>query len=314
MRQWWQAVQQKLFLLAPGHTAQQHILAPNVHAVATALPLCVHHSCLTRIIAHSRNPPPTPAMPRKARSSSESSSSSSSSSEASVAAPAPAPAPASQAKPPVRGNTGVHDVFISGISFDANADELRDLFASAGDIVEVRLATWQDSGRCRGTAHISFASAAGAAAAVGMTGIQHRNRRLDVAPAKSRADGGAVMSSRKPAGCTTLFVKNLPYETDESAVTAVFAKYGAVASVRLPRWHHTGKLKGNGFVQFKDTSGVDAAVAAASDLKLDGRWLRVDYDMVGPRAGFKTAEGRAWTKTNPDAASQLASAGRKRRR
>lgn len=100
--------------------------------------------------------------------------------------------------------------------------------------------------------------------------------------------GGAEMKQR-PSGCTSLFVKNLPYDTSEEAVSAAFrycihthcivwvqpsrrtfppplhpSEFGPVTSVRLARWHHTQKLKGVGYVQFKSGSSAAKAMHQAS--------------------------------------------------
>lgn len=43
-----------------------------------------------------------------------------------------------------------------------------------------------------------------------------------------------------------MFVKNLPYDVDESGVSEALAGCGRIASVRLAMWNHTRKLKVGG--------------------------------------------------------------------
>jgi nucleolin len=52
-------------------------------------------------------------------------------------------------------------VFISGIPYECSEQELRDFFPPtvSNHITEVKLPKYQDSGRCRGYAHVTFANA-----------------------------------------------------------------------------------------------------------------------------------------------------------
>ena len=58
-------------------------------------------------------------------------------------------------------------------------------------------------------------------------------------------------------------MKNLPYDTDERGITEVFRKYGPVKNVRLSRWHHTGLLKGFGYVDYGTAEAAGAAMKAS---------------------------------------------------
>lgn len=53
----------------------------------------------------------------------------------------------------------------------------------------------------------------------------------------------ANRKAEQPAGCRTVFVKNLPYDVEEDAVSEALAGCGRIASVRLAMWNHTRKLK-----------------------------------------------------------------------
>lgn len=56
--------------------------------------------------------------------------------------------------------TTTHTVFIEGLPFTSTPHAIRTFFESynCGDIIEMRLPTWQDSGRLRGFGHVVFAS------------------------------------------------------------------------------------------------------------------------------------------------------------
>ncbi len=55
----------------------------------------------------------------------------------------------------------------------------------------------------------------------------------------------------RPAGCRTVFVKNLPYDVTEEDIREVFKVCGPIATVRLAVWGHTNQLKGFGYVDFR---------------------------------------------------------------
>ncbi|KGK01108.1 RNA recognition motif domain-containing protein [Thalassotalea sp. ND16A] len=72
----------------------------------------------------------------------------------------------------------------------------------------------------------------------------------------------------------TLYVGNLPYRANESAVRSLFAEYGMVHSVRLMKDKQTGKRRGFGFVEI---ASADAATAIDSlnDTEFQQRTLKV---------------------------------------
>lgn len=45
---------------------------------------------------------------------------------------------------------------------------------------------------------------------------------------------------------STVYVEGLPYSTSEDELRSFFSQVGHIKSVRLPRWHDSGKLKGYG--------------------------------------------------------------------
>jgi hypothetical protein len=127
---------------------------------------------------------------------------------------------------------------------------------------------WHDSGKPRGYAHVVFADVAHVEDAIAKLDNQRlMGRYLKVAlpkPAKSAAGGPAAPP---PEGCRTVFVKNLPYDCDESSVRVVMEQHGEVRDVRLATAAGVGgaqRLKGFGYVQFASEVGTRKAAAAAA--------------------------------------------------
>lgn len=72
----------------------------------------------------------------------------------------------------------------------------------------------------------------------------------------------------------TLYVGNLPYRANETAIRELFSNHGVVQSVRLMKDKHTGKRRGFGFVEMS-TSDIDKAISALNDTEFQQRTLKV---------------------------------------
>ena len=72
----------------------------------------------------------------------------------------------------------------------------------------------------------------------------------------------------------TLYVGNLPYRANETAIRELFSNHGDVKSVRLMKDKHTGKRRGFGFVEMS-TSDIDKAISALNDTEFQQRTLKV---------------------------------------
>ena len=72
----------------------------------------------------------------------------------------------------------------------------------------------------------------------------------------------------------TLYVGNLPYRANETAIRELFSNHGVVQSVRLMKDKHTGKRRGFGFVEMS-ASDIDKAITALNDTEFQQRTLKV---------------------------------------
>ena len=189
-------------------------------------------------------------------------------------------------------------IYVEGISYDASEEDLESHFQSVcNNIKEIRMPRWQDSGKPRGYAHIDFNTVEETQAALKLNGSDLLGRYLKIAVANDRRKINTV--GPRPKGCKTIFVKNLPYDVTEEDVKKVFRIFGVVNYVRLPRWNHTGRLKGIGYVEFKREDSAEIAVKKRSDIHVGGRPVMIDYDDGdGPKQSFKTKDGRKWNKVN----------------
>lgn len=88
-----------------------------------------------------------------------------------------------------------------------------------------------------------------------------------------------------------LYVGNLSYGTDDSALQRLFAEHGSVESAQVINDRATGQSKGFGFVEMSSNGEAQAAIAALNGVEHEGRALNVSEarpreDRGGGGGGF----------------------------
>jgi RNA recognition motif-containing protein len=73
-----------------------------------------------------------------------------------------------------------------------------------------------------------------------------------------------------------LYVGNLSYDVDSSALQQMFEPYGTVQSAQVITDRDTGRSKGFGFVEMGSDQEAQAAIAALSGKQVGGRSLVVN--------------------------------------
>ena len=73
-----------------------------------------------------------------------------------------------------------------------------------------------------------------------------------------------------------LYVGNLTYAMDSSALQALFSPFGTVNSAEVIADHETGRSKGFGFVEMSSDSEAQAAIDALNGKDNGGRALTVN--------------------------------------
>jgi RNA recognition motif-containing protein len=73
-----------------------------------------------------------------------------------------------------------------------------------------------------------------------------------------------------------LYVGNLNYDVDSSALEAIFAPHGTVQSAQVITDRDTGRSKGFGFVEMGSDAEAQAAIAALNGQENGGRALTVN--------------------------------------
>ena len=73
-----------------------------------------------------------------------------------------------------------------------------------------------------------------------------------------------------------LYVGNLSYDVDSSALEELFKPHGAVQSAEVIADRDTGQSKGFGFVEMGSDAEAQAAIAALNGKECGGRALKVN--------------------------------------
>jgi RNA recognition motif-containing protein len=88
-----------------------------------------------------------------------------------------------------------------------------------------------------------------------------------------------------------LYVGNLPYSTTDQDLTELFARAGAVESVRVMRDMATGRARGFAFVQMSNDEEAQKAIAEFHQFELQGRPLVVNEARPKPEFGAGAGRG-----------------------
>lgn len=215
--------------------------------------------------------------------------------------------------PDVHRDAVEHTVYVEGIPFDVTVDRVREFFESNGvdGILELRLPTWQDSGRLRGYGHVRLGSKESCDRALKLSGAYLNRRYLTIQPANvpggDAAEGHSSFSftesadtTPSPKDCRTLFVTNLPYSAAEDDLTNLFSEYGTIAEdgVRIARNSVSRQSKGFAYIDFATSLDAQKVIEVATKraLKIEGRIVRLDYDTGRIKGSFRTDSGKLWTK------------------
>ena len=83
-----------------------------------------------------------------------------------------------------------------------------------------------------------------------------------------------------------LFVGNLPYTADDSALQSFFSSMGTVESARVIVDRETGRSKGFGFVEMASDDDAQKAISSLDGQDMNGRNIRVtEARPQEPRSG-----------------------------
>lgn len=195
-------------------------------------------------------------------------------------------------------------VFVGGLPYDTTEDNIRDFFNFCGEIKDVRMPTFPDSGRSRGLCFITFTTPEAAQKALTKNQADFGGRYLVINLSDGRshgktegdkkAPGKSYTPIEKPAGCRCVFLGGLSFDATEDDLRAAFDSCGTITGARIAWDRENDRSKGFGYVDFEEEDAVDAAIALTGSM-VAGRPVRVDYsaprDSSAPRGGGRGGFG-----------------------
>lgn len=87
----------------------------------------------------------------------------------------------------------------------------------------------------------------------------------------------------------TIYIGNLSYHATEEDLRTVFADYGEVKRVALPKDRETDRMRGFAFVDMEEDAQEDAAIEELDGAEWMGRQIRVNK--AKPRDENKQKQG-----------------------
>ncbi len=84
-----------------------------------------------------------------------------------------------------------------------------------------------------------------------------------------------------------IYIGNLSFNTTEETLTALFAPFGSIESVKVIKDRFTGRSKGFAFVEMPSNSEADQAIKALNNNRIDGNHIKVKPADSGGKSGKK---------------------------
>lgn len=183
--------------------------------------------------------------------------------------------------------SGGNSIFVSGIPYETTVDELKSIFEEFGTILDVKLPKYQDSGRNRGYAHITFKKDSDAQKALIRNKYVIGKRYITVEFSKGESKPERKVDSLDiPEGCSTIIIRNLSYDITEQELGDKFKPCGSISSIRLVYHSKLNHFKGFAYIDFENPESVKIALHL-NDKELKGRKMVVDFEDERPKQGYK---------------------------
>ena len=181
-------------------------------------------------------------------------------------------------------------IFINGIPYETTEEELKELFSPFGEIEQIKLPKYQDSGRNIGYCHIYYTTVESANKALELDNYTLGKRYLKVSLANKSSNElnktQKINPNDVPVNCLTAFIRNLPYESTEKEIGDKFRSCGKIKGIRMVYNSKNKKFKGFCYIDFKEHNGLLKALEL-NGKDFQGRKLQVDYEQNKPKKGYK---------------------------
>ncbi|RYP76176.1 hypothetical protein DL771_002000 [Monosporascus sp. 5C6A] len=161
-----------------------------------------------------------------------------------------------------------HAIFVSNITFDATDVHLREAFSQYGEIEAIRIGR-DGRGLSRGFGFVYFKDeeSANKAVAAADKSFWH-GRRINVAIAKSSRPSRPAGEEEFKEPTSSLYIGNIPYETSDAELNAIFKGLENVIDVRVAIDRNTGWPRGFAHADFRDVESAKKAYEKLSQTEI----------------------------------------------
>jgi len=146
-------------------------------------------------------------------------------------------------------------LFIGGLSYNTTEAGMAAYFMNFGPLAEHVLMTFPDSGKSKGFGFVVFEKAQDLDVCQEARPHKLDNKQIDTkraTPASAAGRPEAMVSVKR------IFIAGLKDEdVSDTDIEEYFSQFGLVTNVEQMLWNDTGKKRGFGFVEFKDSDIVD---------------------------------------------------------
>nr|XP_002752086.3 RNA-binding protein 28 isoform X1 [Callithrix jacchus]XP_009001366.3 RNA-binding protein 28 isoform X1 [Callithrix jacchus] len=183
-------------------------------------------------------------------------------------------------------------LFVGRLPPSARSEQLEELFSQVGPVKQCFVVTEKGSKTCRGFGYVTFSMLEDVQRALKeITTFEGCKINLTVAKKKLRnktKEKGKSENSEVPKKelkpkkakvadkKARLIIRNLSFKCSEDELKTVFAQFGAVLEVNIPR-KPDGKMRGFAFVQFKNLLEAGKALKGMNMKEIKGRTVAVDW-------------------------------------
>jgi len=234
--------------------------------------------------------------------------------------------PRANAQTPATGATGATStVFVKNLNFSTTSSRLKEITSSLPGFVSARVKTRTDAKRpgqvlSMGFGFVEFRSTQEADSAVqALAGHSLDGHQLVAQLSSKTTDAGeetrkADNQRKKEANQTKIIIKNLPFQTSKKDIRSLFAQYGELKMVRVPR-KFDNTARGFAFAEFVTPKEAQNAMDALTNTHLLGRRLVLQFaegDNVDPEEEIRAIERKVEQQSKRVHFDSLKGPGRKK--
>ncbi|KAK3363014.1 hypothetical protein B0T25DRAFT_27675 [Lasiosphaeria hispida] len=179
----------------------------------------------------------------------------------------------SQKRQPPHEDATPHACFVRNLIFDATEEHLKTAFEKYGEVVQTHIVR-DPRGLSKGYGFVYFATSAQMQAACSnVNGSFWHGRRVTCIPRMPKEK--VRPSPESPT--STLYVGNIPYETTDAELNAIFRDLDNITDIRIAVDRTTGWPRGFAHADFADVESARIAHEKLTGVQIGERQLIVDF-------------------------------------